>query len=72
MPPGERQFDGLAGQGVALAGEQQPGGPVDVVAIPARPAAGLPERPLANRPPRSRACSPCFYLVEIRHRQLPK
>ena len=41
---GERQFDGLAGQRLALAGEQQPRRAVDVVAAAARPA-GVIARP---------------------------
>jgi hypothetical protein len=38
---GERQLDGFAGQRLALAGEQQPSGAVDVVAAAPRPAGGV-------------------------------
>ncbi len=70
---GERQLDGFAGQRLALAGEQQPGSPVDMVAAPARPAGGIagsaPGEPPAPVP---YSLFLLFYLVEIRHRQLPK
>ena len=68
---GERQFDGFAGQRLALAGEQQTGSAVDVVAAAARPAGGIARPALANRPLRSRTpLFPLFHQVEIRRRQL--
>ena len=68
---GERQFDGFAGQRLALAGEQQPGSAVDMVAAAARPAGGI-ARPAPGEPPAPvpYPLFPLFYLVEIRHRQL--
>ena len=69
--PGERQLDGLAGQRLALAGEQQPRRAVDMVAAAARPASRI-ARPALGKPPArvARPLFPLFYLVEIRHRQL--
>jgi hypothetical protein len=75
MPPvaGERQLDGFAGQRLVLAGEQQPGSAVDVVTAAARPA-GRIARPALGEPPAPvpHSLFPLFYLVEIRHRQLPQ
>jgi hypothetical protein len=56
---------------VALAGEQQPGSAVDVVAAAARPAGGS-ARPVLGEPPAPipHSLFHLFYRVEIRHRQL--
>ena len=52
MPPGRRQAPArrLCGSALALAGEQQPGSAVDVVAAAARPAGGI-ARPALGKPP---------------------
>src|SRR6516165_7648328 len=67
----ECQFDGFAGQGLALTGEQQSGCAIDVIAAATRPAGGIAGVALGKPPtPVPWPLFLLFNLVEIRHRQL--